>query len=85
MGFRLYRIGIIVDDAIDFQVDASNLSVDAQKKIEDLDEVSKKFGGGGHKKAAGFRLPGDTKIDDLFEICVFMMFAKTIQTSDFRV
>ena len=33
----------IVDDAIDFQVDASNLSVDAQKKVEDLDEVSKKL------------------------------------------
>ena len=28
----------IVDDAIDFQVDASNLSVDAQKKVEDLEE-----------------------------------------------
>ena len=33
----------IVDDAIDFQVDASNLSVQAQKQVEDLDEISKKL------------------------------------------
>ena len=33
----------------------------------DVSEVSKKFGGGGHKKAAGFRLPGGTNIDDLFD------------------
>ena len=31
----------IVDDTIDVQVDASNLSVEAQKNIEELDEVSK--------------------------------------------
>lgn len=33
----------IVDDAIDFQVDASSLSVDAQKQVEELDEVSKQL------------------------------------------
>ena len=33
----------IVDDAIDFQVDASSLSVTAQKQVEDLDEVSKQL------------------------------------------
>ena len=33
----------------------------------DVSEVSKKFGGGGHKKAAGFRLPGGTNIDDIFD------------------
>jgi len=33
----------------------------------DVSEVSKKFGGGGHKKAAGFRLPGETNIDDIFD------------------
>lgn len=33
----------IVDDAIDFQVDASTLSVTAQKQVEDLDEVSKQL------------------------------------------
>jgi len=33
----------------------------------DVSEVSKKFGGGGHKKAAGFRLPGNSIVDDLFD------------------
>jgi len=33
----------------------------------DVSEVSKKFGGGGHKKAAGFRLPGDYVIDSIFD------------------
>ena len=33
----------------------------------DVSEVSKKFGGGGHKKAGGFTLPGDYNIEDLFD------------------
>ena len=33
----------------------------------DVSEVSKKHGGGGHKKAAGFVLPGDFKIEELFD------------------
>jgi len=33
----------------------------------DVSEVSKKYGGGGHKKAAGFVLPSDFKIEDLFD------------------
>ena len=33
----------------------------------DVSEVSKRFGGGGHKKAAGFVLAGDFKIEDLFD------------------
>ncbi len=33
----------------------------------DVSEISKKFKGGGHRKAAGFRLPGDYKIEDLFD------------------
>lgn len=33
----------------------------------DVSEISKRFGGGGHKKAAGFVLPGDFKIEDLFD------------------
>ena len=33
----------------------------------DVSDISKKFGGGGHKKAAGFMLPGDYKIEDLFD------------------
>ncbi len=34
----------------------------------DVSEISKKFGGGGHKKAAGFSLPGDAHVDDLFDV-----------------
>ena len=33
----------------------------------DVSEVAKKFGGGGHKKAAGFILPGDSILDDIFD------------------
>jgi len=33
----------------------------------DVSEISKKYGGGGHKKAAGFVLPSDFKIEDLFD------------------
>ncbi len=33
----------------------------------DVSEIAKDFGGGGHKKAAGFSLPGDTNIEDIFE------------------
>jgi len=33
----------------------------------DVSEVARQFGGGGHKKAAGFSLPGDMILDDLFD------------------
>ena len=33
----------------------------------DVSEISKKYKGGGHKKAAGFTLPGNFKIEDLFD------------------
>jgi nanoRNase/pAp phosphatase (c-di-AMP/oligoRNAs hydrolase) len=33
----------------------------------DVSEIAKKYGGGGHKKAAGFRLPGDAVVDELFD------------------
>ena len=32
-----------------------------------MSEIAKKYSGGGHKKAAGFRLPGNFVIDDLFD------------------
>jgi len=34
----------------------------------DVSEVAKKFGGGGHKKAAGFNLPGTARVDDIFDV-----------------
>ena len=33
----------------------------------DVSEISKKFGGGGHRKAAGFVLPADKHPDSIFE------------------
>jgi oligoribonuclease NrnB/cAMP/cGMP phosphodiesterase (DHH superfamily) len=33
----------------------------------DVSEIAKQFGGGGHKKAAGFELPPDMHIEDLFQ------------------
>ncbi len=33
----------------------------------DVSEISKKYGGGGHKKAAGFTLPADFNIESLFD------------------
>ena len=33
----------------------------------DVSEFAKEYGGGGHAKAAGFSLPGDTVVDDLFD------------------
>jgi nanoRNase/pAp phosphatase (c-di-AMP/oligoRNAs hydrolase) len=32
-----------------------------------VSEIAKGFGGGGHKKSAGFTLEGDANIEDLFE------------------
>ena len=34
----------------------------------DVSEIAKRFSGGGHKKAAGFTLPGDAQVDDLFDL-----------------
>ena len=33
----------------------------------DVSDISKKFGGGGHRKAGGFVLPGNYNIEDLFD------------------
>ena len=33
----------------------------------DVSEISKRFGGGGHKKAAGFQLPKNKHVEDLFD------------------
>ena len=34
----------------------------------DVCEIAKSFGGGGHKRAAGFSLSGETIVDDLFDV-----------------
>jgi oligoribonuclease NrnB/cAMP/cGMP phosphodiesterase (DHH superfamily) len=44
------------------------VSLRAHHDNVDVSELAKEFGGGGHPKAAGFTLPGDTVIDDLFDV-----------------
>ena len=45
----------------------TKVSLRAFHDAADVSEVSKKFGGGGHRKAGGFVLPGDYNIEDLFD------------------
>ena len=33
----------------------------------DVSEIAKTYAGGGHRKAAGFTLPGDALVDDIFD------------------
>jgi len=42
-----------------------NCSLRAFHEATDVSEIAKKFGGGGHKKAAGFRLPAEIHPDSL--------------------
>ena len=44
-----------------------NVSLRAFHENIDVSEIAKKFGGGGHKKAAGFSLKGKMLIDDIFD------------------
>ncbi len=43
------------------------VSLRAFHETVDVSEIAKKFGGGGHKKAAGFQLSGDLCVDDIFD------------------
>jgi len=43
------------------------VSLRAFHDIIDVSEIAKKFKGGGHRKAAGFRLPGNSNVDDIFD------------------
>lgn len=42
-------------------------SLRAHHDDADVSEVAKKFGGGGHRKAAGFALPADVSIESIFD------------------
>ena len=42
------------------------VSLRAHHDDADVSEVAKKFGGGGHRKAAGFALPADISIESIF-------------------
>ena len=45
----------------------TKVSLRAFHETVDVSEISKKFGGGGHKKAAGFQLPAGKHVEDLFD------------------
>ena len=48
----------------------------------DVSEISKKYGGGGYKKAAGFQLPGDARVDDIFDVEEDDLYEEEIETSN---
>jgi len=51
----------------DHEEKMTKVSLRAFHETVDVSEISKKFGGGGHKKAAGFQLPAGKHVEDLFD------------------
>lgn len=51
----------------DHEAKHTKVSLRAFHETVDVSEISKKFGGGGHKKAAGFQLPKNKHVEDLFD------------------
>jgi len=51
----------------DHEVKVNKVSLRAFHENVDVSEIAKKYGGGGHKKAAGFNLPGTARVDDIFD------------------
>jgi nanoRNase/pAp phosphatase (c-di-AMP/oligoRNAs hydrolase) len=43
------------------------VSLRAHHDDSDVSEIAKRFGGGGHRKAAGFALPPNTSIETIFD------------------
>jgi len=43
------------------------VSLRGHHEDSDVSEIAKKYGGGGHRKAAGFTLPKDTSIESIFD------------------
>jgi oligoribonuclease NrnB/cAMP/cGMP phosphodiesterase (DHH superfamily) len=43
------------------------VSLRAHHEDSDVSEVAKRFGGGGHRKAAGFNLPANVSIESIFD------------------
>ena len=46
----------------------NKVSLRAFHDAVDVSELAKTFGGGGHKKAAGFQISGELCVDDIFDI-----------------
>ena len=51
----------------DHEAKHTKVSLRAFHETVDVAEVAKKFGGGGHRKAAGFQLPAGKHIEDIFD------------------
>ena len=51
----------------DHESKSTKVSLRAFHETVDVSEIAKSFGGGGHKKAAGFQLPQGKHIEDLFD------------------
>ena len=45
----------------------NKVSLRAFHDTVDVSEIAKRFGGGGHKKAAGFQISGELCVDDIFD------------------
>ena len=51
----------------DHDAKETKVSLRAFHDAVDVSEIAKKFAGGGHKKAAGFQLPKNKHVEDLFD------------------
>ena len=51
----------------DHDAQHTKVSLRAFHETVDVSEIAKKFGGGGHKKAAGFQLSKDIHVEDIFD------------------
>ena len=51
----------------DHEAKHTKVSLRSFHDIADVAEIAKKFGGGGHRKAAGFQLPAGKHIEDIFD------------------
>lgn len=51
----------------DHEAQNTKVSLRAFHDTVDVAEIAKGFGGGGHRKAAGFQLPKDSHIEDIFD------------------
>jgi oligoribonuclease NrnB/cAMP/cGMP phosphodiesterase (DHH superfamily) len=51
----------------DHETHQVKVSLRAHHEDSDVSEVAKRFGGGGHRLAAGFALPRDTSIESIFD------------------
>jgi len=69
------EIGAALSPKCDFAViwyydhDTRQVKVSLRAHHDDSDviEVAKRFGGGGHRKAAGFNLPANVSIETIFD------------------